>query len=124
MGNGKKGRLLKRNLIDAIKTYISPKRSRVADLRGITRFQGNFKNWELLPRIFTNDPMQFFSTNKRLIEPKVISELRGLDSIKLQTALKIKFAKERPDQEDVITGVFTFNCKNTPVLNKRGRRKR
>ena len=53
-----------------------------------------------------------------MIEPKVILELRELDSIKLETALKIKFIKERPDQGDVITEVFTFNSKNTPVLNK------
>ena len=54
-----------------------------------------------------------------MIGPKVILELRELDSIKLQTALKIKFTKERPDQEDVITNVFTFNSKNLPVLNER-----
>ena len=57
VGTGKKGRVLKINLIDAIKTYISPERFRVDDFRGITSFQGNFKNWELLPRMFTDDPV-------------------------------------------------------------------
>jgi hypothetical protein len=118
-GTGARGRILRKDLIGTIKEYTSPEAFREADFSLIRRFQGNYRNWELLPRLFNHDPQQFYIANEQAIETKVTSELTELNNMKLETAMKIKFYKEKIEDGEIVrvTAEFTFKSKNTAVLN-------
>ena len=118
-GTGARGRILRKDLIGAIKEYTSPEAFREADFSLIRRFQGNYRNWELLPRLFIDDPQQFYIANERAIETKVRSELTELTNMKLETAMKIKFYKEKFEDGEIVRvkAKFTFESKNVVVLN-------
>ena len=87
---------------DLIGTIKSPEAFREADFKVIQRFQGTFRNWELQPRLFNDDPVQFYVANKRVIKSKVRSELRELRNIKLETAMKIQFYKEKLEHGEIV----------------------
>ena len=65
VGTGTKGRLLRKDFIDAIKAFTSPETFREADLREIRRFQDNFGNGELQPRLFNDNSVQFYHTHEQ-----------------------------------------------------------
>ena len=65
VGTGAKGRLLRKDFIDAIKAFTSPETFREADLREIRRFQDNFGNGELQPRLFNDNSVQFYHTHEQ-----------------------------------------------------------
>ena len=64
-GTRYRGRILRKDLIGPIKSFMSPEAFREADFRVIRRFRGNFRNWELQPRLFNDDPVQFYIMNDR-----------------------------------------------------------
>ena len=115
-----RGRILRKDLISAIKEYTSPEAFREADFSLIRRFQGNYRNWELLPRLFNDDPQQFYIANEKAIVTKIRSELTELTYMKLETAIKIKFYKEKLEDGKIVrvTVKFTFKSENAVVLNK------
>ena len=56
-GTRTRERILRKDLIGVIKEYMSPEAFREADFSLIRQFQGNYRNWEPLPRLFNDDPL-------------------------------------------------------------------
>ena len=75
-GTGTRGRILRKDLIGAIKEYTSPEAFREVDL-------------------------QFYIANEQAIETKVRTELSELTNMKFETAMRIKFCKEKLEDGEI-----------------------
>ena len=98
---GQRGRILRKDLIAAIKEVRQPEQIVEREFRAVRRHQDNYRSFILIPKLYNNDLINFFDTHKEQIVNKIKSQLRELGGIKVQLAVKVRYVKTIPEEKEI-----------------------